>query len=125
MPKRQILIRDVPESLYEWIEKERHAKRVSQKEFLLKVLESAATHSSVEAGTAGPSAFSKMTLVYWKNKKFWLGKLLEHPEIMTQGRTLEELEKNIREAFLLMALDEVPEQYQIREVAMADRKSVV
>jgi predicted RNase H-like HicB family nuclease len=38
---------------------------------------------------------------------------------MTQGRTLEELEKNIREAFLLMALDEVPEQYQIREVAMA------
>ncbi len=119
MPKRQILIRDVPESLYEWIEKERHAKRVSQKEFLLKVLESAATHSSVEAGTAGPSAFSKMTLVYWKSKKFWLGKLLEHPEIMTQGRTLEELEKNIREAFLLMALDEVPEQYQIREVAMA------
>ena len=119
MPKRQILIRDVPESLYEWIEKERHAKRVSQKEFLLKVLESAAVHSSVAAGTAGPSAFSKMTLVYWKSKKFWLGKLLEHPEIMTQGRTLEELEKNIREAFLLMALDEVPEQYQIREVAMA------
>ena len=119
MPKRQILIRDVPESLYEWIEKERHTKRVSQKEFLLKVLENAATHSSVGAGTAGPSAFSKMTLVYWKSKKFWLGKLLEHPEIMTQGRTLEELEKNIREAFLLMALDEVPEQYQIREVAMA------
>jgi len=119
MPKRQILIRDVPESLYEWIEKERHAKRVSQKEFLLKVLENAAVHSSGAAGTAGPSAFSKMTLVYWKSKKFWLGKLLEHPEIMTQGRTLEELEKNIREAFLLMALDEVPEQYQIREVAMA------
>ena len=38
---------------------------------------------------------------------------------MTQGRTLEELEQNIREAFMLMALDEVPEQYQIREVAMA------
>ncbi|MCX6997648.1 MAG: type II toxin-antitoxin system HicB family antitoxin [Kiritimatiellaeota bacterium] len=60
-----------------------------------------------------------MTLVYWKSKKFWLGKLLEHPEIMTQGRTLKELEQNIREAFLLMALDEVPEKYQIREVAMA------
>lgn len=57
---------------------------------------------------------SEMTLVYWKSKKFWLGKLLEHPEIMSQGRTLEELEKNIREAFLLMELDEVPEQYQIR-----------
>jgi predicted RNase H-like HicB family nuclease len=68
---------------------------------------------------AGPSAFSKMTLVYWKSKKFWLGKLLEHPEIMTQGRTLEELERNIREAYLLMALDEVPAEYQIREMAMA------
>lgn len=118
MPKKQILIRDVPEFIYEWIENERHAKRMSQKEFLLKVLENAAGHSSGETGTTGPSAFSKMTLVYWKSKKFWLGKLLEHPEIMTQGRTLAELERNIREAFMLMALDEVPEEYQIREVAM-------
>ncbi|MBU3935872.1 type II toxin-antitoxin system HicB family antitoxin [Patescibacteria group bacterium] len=60
-----------------------------------------------------------MTMVYWKSRKFWLGKLLEHPEIMTQGRTLEELEQNIREAFFLMALDEVPENYKIREVVMA------
>jgi predicted RNase H-like HicB family nuclease len=119
MATKQILLRDVPETVYEWIEKERHAKRVSQKEFLLKVLENAASHSSADTGTAGPSAFSKMTLVYWKSKKFWLGKLLEHPEIMTQGRTLEELERNIREAYLLMALDEVPEEYQIREMAMA------
>ena len=42
MTKKQIHIRDVPEALYEWIETERHAKRVSQKEFLLKVLENAA-----------------------------------------------------------------------------------
>lgn len=119
MSMKQILIRDVPESIYEWIENERHAKRVSQKDFLLKVLENAAAHSPSATGRAGPSTFSKMTLVYWKSKKFWLGKLLEHPEIMTQGRTLEELERNIREAFMLMALDEVPEEYQIREVAMA------
>jgi len=119
MPNRQILVRDIPDSVYEWIERERHAKRVSQKAFLLNVLENASKHSSAETGTAGPSAFSKMTLIYWKSKKFWLGKLLEHPEIMTQGRTLEELERNIREAFMLMAMDEVPEEYQIREVAMA------
>ena len=108
----------MPESLYEWIEKERHVKRLSQEEFLLKVLENAAAHSSVEAGTAEPPAFGKMTFVYWKSKKFWLGKLLEHPEIMTHGRNLEELERNIREAFMLTALDDVPEEYQIREVAM-------
>ena len=47
---------------------------------------------------------TKMTMVYWKSDSFWLGKLLEHPEIMTQGEFLEELEKNIKGASLLMAL---------------------
>ena len=42
---------------------------------------------------------SKMTLIYWKGEKFWLGKLLEHPEIMTQGETFEELEENIKDAY--------------------------
>ncbi|MBN1592600.1 MAG: type II toxin-antitoxin system HicB family antitoxin [Candidatus Coatesbacteria bacterium] len=45
----------------------------------------------------------KMTMVYWKEGKFWLGKLLEHPEIMTQGESLEELEENIKDACLMMA----------------------
>ena len=37
-------------------------------------------------------------MVYWKSERFWLGKLLEHPEIMTQGETLEELEENLKDA---------------------------
>jgi len=61
---------------------------------------------------------TKMTMIYWKGEKFWLGKLLEHPEIMTQGETLEELEKNIKDAYLLMAMDEVPEEHQMREIAI-------
>ena len=48
---------------------------------------------------------TKMTLVHWKGEKFWLGKLLEHPEIMTQGQTLEQLEENIKDAYLLMIMD--------------------
>jgi len=46
----------------------------------------------------------QLTLIYWKSEKFWLGKLLEHPEIMTQGETLEELEENIKDACLLMTM---------------------
>lgn len=61
---------------------------------------------------------SKMNMIYWKSDKFWLGKLLEHPEIMTQGETLEELEANLKEAYLLMVLDDVPEQYEIKEIAV-------
>ena len=47
---------------------------------------------------------TKMTMIYWQSNKFWLGKLLEHPEIMTQGETLQELEENIKDAFLLMTI---------------------
>lgn len=61
---------------------------------------------------------NKMTLVYWKGEKFWVGKLLEHPEIMTQGRTLKELEANIKEAYMLMALDDVPAEYKTMELAL-------
>jgi predicted RNase H-like HicB family nuclease len=59
---------------------------------------------------------AKMTMVYWKSDHFWLGKLLEHPEIMTQGESLEELEENIKDAYLLMAMDEVPSSYQVKEI---------
>ena len=38
---------------------------------------------------------------------FRLGKLLEYPEIMTQGETLEYLEENIKDAYMLIAIDDV------------------
>ncbi|MCL4789361.1 MAG: type II toxin-antitoxin system HicB family antitoxin [Verrucomicrobia bacterium] len=60
----------------------------------------------------------KLTMIYWKSKKFWLGKLVEHPEIMTQGRTLRELEENMRDAYEMMVLDEVPEGYSVKELAV-------
>jgi len=37
---------------------------------------------------------------------------------MTQGETLEELEKNIKDAYLLMTMNEVPEEHQMREIAI-------
>jgi len=48
---------------------------------------------------------TKLTLVYWKSDHFWLGKLLEYPEVMTQGETLEELEENIKDAYHLLVLE--------------------
>ena len=61
---------------------------------------------------------TKMKMIYWKGKKFWVGKLLEHPDIMTQGETLEELEENLKDAYLLMTMDEVPEEHQVKELAL-------
>jgi predicted RNase H-like HicB family nuclease len=48
----------------------------------------------------------ELHMIYWKGEKFWVGKLLELPEIMTQGETLGELEANIREAYTLMMMDD-------------------
>jgi predicted RNase H-like HicB family nuclease len=59
-----------------------------------------------------------LTLVYWKGDKFWLGKLLEHPDIMTQGETLEELEENIKDAYRLMVLEDIPSDYKVKEIAI-------
>ena len=57
-------------------------------------------------------------MIYWKSDRFWLGKLLEHPEIMTQGKTIEELEENLKDAYLLMALDDVPDNYETKEISL-------
>ena len=60
----------------------------------------------------------KLTMVYWKGDQFWLGKVLENPAIMTQGETIEELEENLKDAFRLMAFDEVPSDYRTKEIAL-------
>ena len=57
-------------------------------------------------------------MVYWKGEKFWLGKVLEHPEIMSQGETLEELEENLKDAYKLMLMDDVPSDYQLKEISV-------
>jgi predicted RNase H-like HicB family nuclease len=60
----------------------------------------------------------RLTMVYWKGEQFWLGKLLEHPEIMTQGETLEELEENLKDAYRMMVWEDVPDDYEMKEIAL-------
>ena len=60
----------------------------------------------------------KLTMIYWKSDKFWLGRLREFPDIMTQGRTLKELEENMRDAYRMMVLDDVPEDYALKEITV-------
>ncbi len=61
---------------------------------------------------------TKLKMVFWRGDRFWVGKLLDHPEIMTQGETLEELEENMRDAYRLMVLDDVPDHHEIKELAL-------
>lgn len=61
---------------------------------------------------------TKLKMIYWKGDKFWVGKLLDHPEIMTQGETIRELEENMIDAYKLMAMEDVPEEHEVRELAL-------
>ncbi len=58
----------------------------------------------------------KLNMVYWKSEKFWVGKLLEYPDIMTQGKTIAELEENMKDAYFIMTMEDVPADHQIREL---------
>ena len=60
----------------------------------------------------------KLNMIYWKGDQFWVGKLLEHPEIMTQGETLAELEENLRDAYYMMVMEDVPEDHETKEIAL-------
>ena len=62
---------------------------------------------------------TELNMIYWKGKKYWVGKLLERPDIMTQGETLAELEENMKEAYMLMTMEDVPAQHKIKKLELA------
>ena len=43
-----------------------------------------------------------LTLEYWIEDEWFVGRLKEIPSVFSQGETLEELEENIRDAYQLM-----------------------
>lgn len=61
---------------------------------------------------------TRLKMIYWKSERFWVGKLLDHPEIMTQGETLEELEENMKDAYVLMTMEDVPAEHEVKELAI-------
>ena len=45
---------------------------------------------------------ARFTLEYWKDGDWFVGQVREVPGVFSQGKTLEELEENIRDAYRLM-----------------------
>ena len=48
----------------------------------------------------------RFTLEYWIDDGWYVGRLKEVPGVFSQGKTLEELEENIKEAYHLMMAEE-------------------
>lgn len=50
----------------------------------------------------------KFTLEYWIDEGWYVGRLKEVPGVFSQGKTLDELQENIQEAYKLMMKEEEP-----------------
>ncbi len=46
------------------------------------------------------------TLDYWIDDNWYIGRLKEVPNVMSQGETLEELEDNIKDAYQMLMKEE-------------------
>ncbi len=57
----------------------------------------------------------KFTLEYWIDEGWYVGRLKEVPGVFSQGETLEELQKNIQEAYKLMIEEEEPLWFKVQE----------
>jgi len=55
------------------------------------------------------------TLEYWLDEGWYVGRLKEVPGVFSQGETLEELERNIQEAYKLMMQEEEPIWVAVQE----------
>ena len=58
------------------------------------------------------------TLEYWEDDGWYVGRLKEIPGVFSQGETIDELEDNIRDAYILMTAvdeDDVPEGARTKE----------
>mgnify|MGYP005811954985 CR=1 FL=1 len=60
----------------------------------------------------------QLKMVFWKGDKYWLKMLIEYPQIMTQGETIEEPEENLRDAFREIILEDVPNDFQVKDITV-------
>ena len=49
---------------------------------------------------------AKLTLEYWEEDGWFVGRLVEVPGVFSQGETIDELKKNIQDAYKMMTESE-------------------
>jgi predicted RNase H-like HicB family nuclease len=63
----------------------------------------------------------RLTLEYWRDADWYVGRVRELPGVFSQGRTLAELEDNIQDAYALMRSAQEPPaagDVQTKEIAL-------
>jgi hypothetical protein len=57
--------------------------------------------------------------VYWQDEKLWLGYLMEYPDYKTQGRSLKELQENLKDIYLDMTSGAIPHIKRVGDLQLA------
>ena len=57
--------------------------------------------------------------VYWQDGEMWIGYLDEFPDYMTQGESLEELQKNLRDIYDDLTSGKIPSVRHVAELPIA------
>jgi predicted RNase H-like HicB family nuclease len=60
-----------------------------------------------------------MRYVYWQEEDMWMGHLEEYPDYMTQGKTLEELQENLKDIFEELDSGFIPHVRHVAELQFA------
>jgi predicted RNase H-like HicB family nuclease len=60
----------------------------------------------------------KLKYTYWKDDDWFLGHLNDYPDYMTQGKTLKELEENLKDIHKELASGNLPGIHHVAEMAI-------
>jgi len=57
--------------------------------------------------------------VYWQDDDMWLGYLEDYPDYITQGKSVEELEENLRDIFKELTSGNIPCVRKVAELQVS------
>ena len=60
-----------------------------------------------------------MKYVYWQDGTMWLGYLEEFPDYMTQGKSLKELQENLKDIYEEVTSGNIPGVRHVAELQLA------
>ncbi len=56
--------------------------------------------------------------IYWQDGDMWLGYLEEFPDYMTEGKTLEELQENLKDIYAELTSGRIPGVRRVAELSI-------
>ena len=61
----------------------------------------------------------RMKYIYWQDEGMWLGYLEEYPDYMTQGKSIEELQDNLKDIYKELTSGTIPHVRKVAELQVS------